>query len=369
MALTNEGCSRYQQPIVRTFFCRLCEIYLENEESMKSHIQKHEYMNLERRVCCTNLTDVPWNMLCLMEMFNPMDDLSSRSGGVSYFDVFMVSKVLKDFLTLAQGNQFQYLWKEEAQNKFEELKVIAKMVNDNARNRLRADLEKCLNLPSVIVGEVLDHLLRDAIYEHGKEGFKLVKFEETKNSNKLKIMKDCFRFLAKAFDKIRNTVGDACGRCQSRKTFNDIWIPDLDDYDEDDLWIRFFNNHNSPDDARELSVEATSNIEEQQNLVEMTPELWEIRLFGGILEVSQEDDDDNAEGGVFEGILEVSQEEDDDDDAEGRFHLQFFDAPMEISMEEDEEENELVLQPSLDISMVEAEEYYDAESEPSIDEV
>merc|ERR1712025_605152 len=162
-------------------------------------------------------------------------------------------------------------------------------------------------------------------------------------------MKDCFRFLAKAFDKIRNTVGDACGRCQSRKTFNDIWIPDLDDYDEDDLWIRFFNNHNSHDDARALSVETASNIEEQQNLVEMTPELWEIRLFGGILEVSQEDDDDNAEG--------------------GRFDLQFFDAPMEISMEEDEEENELVLQPSLDISMVEAEEYYDAESEPSIDEV
>ena len=129
MALTNEGCSKYHTPIPRTFFCRLCKIYVENEDSFKSHIQKHKYMNLERRDCCTNLTDIPWNMVCLMEMFHPMDDISSRIEEISSFDVFLVSMVLKDFLVLVQGNQFQYLWKEEALNKFEELKVVAKMVN------------------------------------------------------------------------------------------------------------------------------------------------------------------------------------------------------------------------------------------------
>ena len=105
-------------------------------------------------------------------------------------------------------------------------------------------------------------------------------------------------------------------------TFKGIRIPDIE-YEDRNHWIHFFNNHNNANKTGELSIEATGNIEEQQNLAEMTPELWEVRLSEEILEESQDDDDD-----------------DDDDNNEGGLHLQFFDAPMEISMDDIEEENE-----------------------------
>ena len=236
----------------KTFFCRLCEIRLYSDEAIEAHIQKHEYMNLDRRVCCTNLKDIPWDMLCLMEMFNPMNDFGSRSD-VSLYDVYLASRVLKDFIVLAQNEQFQYLWKEEAKLKFDDLKIVAKLVCEKTRNRLRDELEKYLNLPSVIVGEVLHHLLNDAIYDHGKEGYKLIKFQGFTDENSAKILKDGFCFLAKAFDKIRTAVGDACGRCPSRKVFNDIWIPDLDG-DDRYSWISHFINNNIDETGEDIEA-------------------------------------------------------------------------------------------------------------------
>ena len=285
MALTSDGYSS-DKPISKTFFCQLCEIQLFSDESIKAHIQKHEYMNLERRVCCTNLKDIPWDMLCLMEMFNPMDDSGIRSE-VSLYDVFMASRVLKDFLVLALNNQFQYLWKEEAKRKLEDLKIVAKMVCDNTRNRLRIELENYLCLPSVIVGEVLLHLLKDAIYEHGKEGSKLIKFQGLTDPNTANILKDSFRFMAKAFDKIRTAVGDACGRCPSRNTFSDIWIPDLDG-DDRHSWISYFSNN--IDYTLEV-IQDTSNLEEQRNHLDVTPELLEISQF----EDGHEEEDETLE--------------------------------------------------------------------------